>query len=82
MYERCKKVIDEWDPIDLLSHAPTDEYHTEIEAVHHLLCMTHELSEVTEGIYSIFIKAFGEEFFAGRKAECEQVAKTLLLLEK
>ena len=28
-----KRIIDEWDPMDLLSHTPMDEYHSEIEEI-------------------------------------------------
>lgn len=33
MYERKKKIIDGWDPYDLLDFAPDDEYSSEIKEI-------------------------------------------------
>jgi hypothetical protein len=33
LYRLVKRVIDEWDPVDLLSHAPPDEYDPEIREI-------------------------------------------------
>lgn len=33
MYERIKKIIDGWDPYDLLDFAPDDEYSSEIKEI-------------------------------------------------
>lgn len=33
MYERMKKIIDGWDPYDLLDFAPYDEYSSEIKEI-------------------------------------------------
>ena len=73
-----KRVIDEWDPIGLLSHAPEDEYHTEIEEIQHLLSITDDCSELAEGIFSVFIDSFGKEVFDKSEEECKRIARALL----
>ena len=75
-----KKVIDEWDPIDLLSHAPDDEYHSEIEEIRYLLQMTDDSAELAEGIFNVFIESFGKDTFKKSKGECERIAQILLSL--
>lgn len=72
-----KKIIDDWDPIDLFPGAPNDEYWTEIAAVERLLNSTDDLVQLTEGIYAIFIWEF-DDVFKKSKLECEQIAKMLL----
>lgn len=73
-----KSIIDDWDPIDLLSHAPDDEYHSEVEEIQHLLSMADNSDELAEGIFKVFEKSFGKEIFNKSKDECKQIAKTLL----
>ena len=73
-----KKIIDEWDPIDLLSHAPDDEYHSEIEAVRYLLHMTDDSAELADGIFNVFVESFGKDVFNKSKEECERIAQILL----
>ena len=73
-----KTVIDNWDPINLLSHAPDDEYHSEIEEIDNLLCSTDNVIALSEGIYKVFLDAFGEDIFKQSKAECIRIAQLLL----
>ena len=73
-----KRVIDEWDPIDLLFHAPDDEYHSEIEEIRHLLSETGDFANLADGIYNVFVKSFGIDTFNKSKEECIQIAQTLL----
>ena len=42
-FEIIKKVIDKWDPIDLLGHAPPDEY--DIESREILLKFQHSIEQ-------------------------------------
>ena len=73
-----KRIIDEWDPIDLLSHAPDDEYHSEIEAVQKLTRVTKDSDELAEGIFEVFLESFGREVFNKSKDECKRIAQSLL----
>lgn len=63
-YVNIKKIIDCWDPIDLLIHAPSDEYHSEILEIENLLDSSKDIFDLTEGIYQVFVKSFGEDVFA------------------
>ena len=61
-----KHIIDCWDPIDLLYHAPDDEYCVEIMAIERLCKQTTNVNSLAAGIYSVFCRAFVGEF---RKTE-------------
>lgn len=73
-----KRVIDDWDPIDLLFHAPDDEYHSEIEEIRLLLSVTDDSAELAEGIHNVFEESFGKETFIKSMDECKQIAQILL----
>lgn len=73
-----KSVINDWDPIELLFHAPDDEYHSEIDEIQHLLRVTDDSAELAEGIFKVFVESFGQEIFKKSKDECKQIAQILL----
>ena len=73
-----KMIIDEWDPIDLLSHAPDDEYHSEIDAIVQLSKSTADINELAFGIYNVFVKAFGGDVFQKTQSECAGIAWKIL----
>ena len=50
-----KSVINDWDPSELLFHAPDDEYHSEIDEIQHLLRVTDDSAELAEGIFKVFL---------------------------
>ena len=77
-----KRIIDEWDPIDLLFHAPDDEYHSEIEEIRYLLSMTDDYVELAEGIFNVFVESFDTDIFNKSKEECNHIAQILLSLKK
>ena len=77
-----KEVIDNWDPISLLSHAPKDEYHSEIKEIEELLKTTADCAELATGIYDIFLKSFGNVSFQKTHSDCVQVANKLLSCEQ
>lgn len=76
-----KKVVNEWDPISLLCHAPEDEYYLEIAEIQELIYQTRDPEVLTEEIYRIFVKSFGKEVFGKSKEECKHIAMILLSLE-
>ena len=76
--ELVKRIINEWDPIDLLSHAPKDEYLSEIVEIQNLLKKTDNLGELADGIWKIFVNSFSEEIFNKNKEECIHIARALL----
>ena len=73
-----KRIIDEWDPVDLLIHAPDDEYHSEIGKIQHMLSITDDANDLAEGIYKVFEESFGKEIFNKSKKECERIARILI----
>ena len=73
-----KIIINDWDPINLLSHAPDDEYHSEIAEIENLLILTKDYLELAKGIYDIFLKSFGEVSFQKTVSECAGIAKEIL----
>ena len=75
--KRIKQIIDRWDPMDLLSHAPKDEYDPEISQIESLLRTGPELSALAEGIEQIFIHAFGADNFRRPRSECLAIARKL-----
>jgi hypothetical protein len=72
------QIINEWDPIDLLSHAPTDEYEIEIKLIIDSLEKSRTTDELANNIYEIFSKRFGTDVFTKQYQECIEVAKKLL----
>lgn len=75
--ENIKKIIDDWDPIGLLSHAPNDEYNSEIDEIYRLLCTSNTLDELAEGVYNTFSTSFGKANFNKSMDECRQIARLL-----
>ena len=62
-----KRIIDEWDPIDLLSHAPDDEFHSEIDEIGYLVRMIDDSVVLAEGIFNVFVESFGKDTFNNSK---------------
>ena len=71
-------IINEWDPVDLLFHAPDDEYLYEVEEIKCLLKSTKSHSELTQGIQNIFVKSRGNNFLKNTRFECAGIAKQIL----
>ena len=78
LIDEVKKIIDRWDPIELRSFAPDDEYESEIMAVCELVASIKEESKLSEGIYDIFLKVFGEDTFRKSKEECLRIAREIM----
>jgi Domain of unknown function (DUF1871) len=60
LYRLVKRVIDEWDPVDLLSHAPPDEYDPEIREITRRMTPSQTPEELAESIERVFVEFFGE----------------------
>ena len=74
-FDFVKKYIDIWDPIDLLSHAPSDEYDEESAKISNLLKKGNDLGKV---IFEIFNESFGSQSFSKTLAECEELAQQMI----
>jgi len=73
-----KAIIDKWDPIDLLFHAPPDEYDSEVAEIEHLLKTATSNDELAQGIYKIFHESFGDNVFQKTYADCSLIAQKIL----
>lgn len=73
-----KNIVDNWDPIDILTFSPNDEYHSEISEIEQLLCTTNNVLELGDGIYHIFLRSFGEDVFHKSKSECIIIAREIM----
>ena len=76
-----KDVINEWDPINLLAHAPSDEYHTEIDAITKALMNCDEINNLADKLMRIFTEAF-DGTFVSSKQDSLDVARKLLLVKQ
>jgi hypothetical protein len=74
---KTKRIINEWDPMNLLSHAPDDEYEEEIILINDVLAKTNDLHQVAIEIKAIFIKMFGDDFKRSYN-DCIEIAKKIL----
>lgn len=77
-YEKVKKAIDEWDPIDLLSHAPKDEYDQISKKISYLKSEKDSLEVAGSIIFTVFLEAFGENTFEKSHTECTLIASKIL----
>ena len=74
-FEIIKKEIDKWDPIDLLNHAPSNEYDSESKEI--LLKFQNNIEQNGTVIYEVFSKAFGITFTKSVD-ECVSIAKKIM----
>jgi len=73
-----KEIINKWDPIEMLSYTPSDEYHSEITKVEDILRITKDCEAIADGIFTIFIEAFGEDVFKKTKQDCIKIADKII----
>lgn len=81
LHDKIEKIINEWDPIDLLPIFPPDEYRDEILEVIELLKKAIDIDELAKGIEKIFSDNFGEDVFKKTYEDCLIIAKRLLSLK-
>lgn len=77
MYKKIEKVINEWNPIGLLPHAPEDEYSSEIKRIMKVLEQQPDISEqeLDKAINTIFNTAFG---ISNSQAEKKLIARQII----
>lgn len=75
-----KRVIDRWDPIELLRFCPQDEYDIEIQKIESFLC--DRIEDLGDKIYGVFLDSFGPDVFSKTRKECHEVAKAILLCDE
>ena len=80
MLKKIKNIINEWDPIGLISiHAPDDEYLKEIQNIYNYIYENNniKIDELSLKIYSIFCESFGNEVFTADVKKCNKIAKKI-----
>ncbi|MTH55012.1 DUF1871 family protein [Bacillus mangrovi] len=73
-FTEIKKIVNEWDPMELLPSAPDDEYEYEIGRIVSLVSKVDSINSLADGISHIFTKAFSENF---TKEKCLPVARKI-----
>ncbi|MBA9027633.1 DUF1871 family protein [Peribacillus huizhouensis] len=74
---KTKRIINKWDPMKLLLHAPDDEYEEEILLINDVLALTSDVNQVANEIKAAFIKMFGYDFKRSYN-DCLEIAKKIL----
>jgi hypothetical protein len=63
-YIKIKKIIDNWDPIDLwLSHCPMDEYDVETKKIVTLIENVKDENRIAEIIYTVLLLLLTKIYF-------------------
>lgn len=66
-----KSAIDQWDPYDLLCHAPADEYDSETAMVLSRIINNIDIDSIARVVSEVFMEMFGDEYTAD---DCRHVA--------
>ncbi|AQY49663.1 hypothetical protein PWEIH_06711 [Listeria weihenstephanensis FSL R9-0317] len=79
MRNKVKDVIDEWDPIEVLPFAPSDEYDSEINQIVYFL-NRREITdfELADKIEKVFIDAFDDSIIQFTKKEYLAISRKIL----
>ena len=77
-YNKVKTVIDNWDPIELLTHAPKDEYALKCKKIYNLITSNTSVEFIARTIFTVFAQSFGKELFNKTLKECTVIAKKIL----
>ena len=80
-FDQIKVLIDEWDPIDLLSTgSPRDEYDAESQEIFAMIQQQNNESLLTLSriIYDVFLLSFGKEVFQKSVEDCKPIAKLMI----
>ena len=83
MFKKIKLIINRWDPINLFSGAPDNEYERETEELLKYIKTNKNLTKeaLANKIYEIFSKAFNNDIFKDTIKDCllisEQIIKVI-----
>jgi hypothetical protein len=76
-FEVVKKIINEWDPLNLLAlDCPDDEYESEIQLIVSATLNENNTEKLAEKINEILYKSFEEDF--KKSNDCFQTADKIL----
>ena len=73
-----KRIINEWDPIQLLALAPSDEYDYEIHQIEIAAKEAVDVESLAKVIYNIFAESFGFDIFKKTIDVCTIIANKIL----
>lgn len=77
MEEKIKEIINKWDPIGLMAHAPSDEYKKEINEILYCCQNYSDVRTIAKNIKEIFTEQFGH-FFDKTYEDCFIIANKIL----
>ena len=78
-FKDVKRIIDEWDPINLLSHmCPPDEYDSETREIWKAALGINEVKPLAKSIFKCFNRNFGD--FKNYTDDCNVIAEKILKL--
>ncbi|MCX7922686.1 MAG: DUF1871 family protein [Clostridia bacterium] len=60
MLYKIKKVIDEWNPYELLPDAPDDEFLSESRKIASIIKCDDSVDKIAQVVSTVFTQAFGE----------------------
>jgi hypothetical protein len=61
LLDRITQVINKWDPANLMSHAPDDEYNFEVGKIEEFMKTENEPIKLAHAIKDIFYQTFGDD---------------------
>lgn len=70
-------IINSWDPIGLMTHAPDDEYNPEVDEILGLVVTAQDDDSLAQGIFQVFVRQFGDDTFHGSMEDCVRVARDI-----
>lgn len=59
--QRITEIINKWDPANLMSHAPDDEYNYEVEKIKEIMAVQSDPTRLAHAIKEIFTGTFGSD---------------------
>jgi hypothetical protein len=73
-----RQIITDWDPQNLMSHAPDDEYDYEVKMIEDYFMMSIcSEADLSRKIIQVFSEQFGDDFIKSQE-ECLNIAKKII----
>lgn len=77
-FESLKKIVNEYDPVQLLDSASDNEYDSEVRKIVSLLSEDDDINSIADKVHKIFVDSFDEKL-AGDKDTYLAIAKKILV---
>ena len=78
MFDKVKEIIDQWDPIDLLSiHCPNDEYDDISFSISQKVETIVDVEELANYIFNLFVQEFDVSTFQKTMDDCRIIASKI-----